>query len=140
MNGFDFSGSDLRNTGVERAKGDSKTVFSGAIFDGPSLDPAVINFNRQLKEMRFSEVWNNFEKALNREPRCFDVISFTTVLAKASSRQQSEQWIQRMIEFGVKPNEFTFGTPMNKAVTEAEAARWHEEMLKTGVAPNVTKA
>ena len=82
LNGFDFSGSDLRNTGVERAKGDSKTVFSGAIFDGPSLDPAVINFNRQLKEMRFSEVWNNFEKALNREPRCFDVISFTTVLAK----------------------------------------------------------
>ena len=45
-----------------------------------------------------------------------------------------------MIEFGVKPNEFTFGTLMNKAVREAEAARWHEQMLKASGAPNVTKA
>ena len=54
IGGFDFSGSDLRNTGVERAKRNRTTVFDNAIFDGPSLDHHVISFNKRLRDISFS--------------------------------------------------------------------------------------
>src|SRR5690242_17652186 len=38
IRGFDFSGSDLRNTDIEHARHDRTTTFDAAIFDGPSLD------------------------------------------------------------------------------------------------------
>ncbi|HEX8166048.1 MAG TPA: hypothetical protein VF601_09705 [Beijerinckiaceae bacterium] len=137
LRGFDFSGSDLRNTGVERAKRDRTTIFDSAIFDGPSLDPNVIGFNQRLKGMRFVEIETELGKAVASGRRRFDVISFTTAIRKAPNADRAARWYEEMLKAGVAPDVVTFSTLIGKAGSEERAARWYEEMLKAGVAPNV---
>ena len=136
LRGFDFSGSDLRNTGVERAKRDQTTIFDSAIFDGPSLDPNVIGFNQRLKGMRFAEIEMEMSKAVASGRRRFDVISFTTAIRKAPNADRAAHWYAEMLKAGVAPDVFIFSTLIDKAGSEERAAHWYEEMLKAGVAPN----
>src|ERR1700730_16435127 len=64
ISGFDFSGSDLRNTGVEKARRDRTTIFDNAVFDGPSLDQQVISFNRKLRDSSLRELESELTKAV----------------------------------------------------------------------------
>lgn len=107
ISGFDFSGSDLRGTGVEKAKRDRTTVFDSAIFDGPSLDPGVIGFNQQLRTKRFSEIETELTKAIASGRRKFDVISFTTIIKKAPNLALATHWYGEMVRAGVKPDDIT---------------------------------
>ncbi|HJZ13394.1 MAG TPA: hypothetical protein VJ521_14655 [Acidobacteriota bacterium] len=136
ISGFDFSGSDLRNTGVEKAKRDRTTVFDSAFFDGPSLDPAVIGFNQQLKTKPFAEIQSEISKAIQSGRRKFDVISFTTAIRKAPNLELAARWYDEMLKAGVRPNEVTFSTLISKSASEDHAARWYDEMLKAGVKPD----
>ena len=64
LSGFDFSGADLRDTGVQRAKRDRNTIFTGARFSGPSLDPRVIELNQKLKGLRYRDADNELKARL----------------------------------------------------------------------------
>jgi uncharacterized protein YjbI with pentapeptide repeats len=90
VRGFDFSGSDLRNTGVEKARRDDRTSFSGAIFDGPSLDPQVVAFNKRLRDASFSELESLLSLAVDSGHRNFDVISFTTAIRRSPRIERTE--------------------------------------------------
>jgi hypothetical protein len=136
LSGFDFSASDLRNTGVERAKRDRTTIFDSAIFDGPSLDPHVIAFNQRLKGMRFPELEAELTRAIESGQRKFDVISFTTAIRRAPNAARAARWYEEMQKAGVAPNAVTFNTLISKSESAERAARWYEEMQKAGVAPN----
>jgi pentatricopeptide repeat protein len=136
LRGFDFSGSDLRNTGIERARRDRSTILELAIFDGPSLDPAVITFNNRLRNLRFSEIETELTRLIEGGQRRFDVISFTTAIKKAPSLVKAAYWYEEMRKAGVAPNEVTFSTLISKAGSEERAAYWYEEMRKAGVAPD----
>lgn len=76
LRGFDFSGSDLRNTDIERAKRDRSTILELAIFDGPSLDPSVIAFNDRLRKMRYEQVAAELSRLIEAGQRRYDVIRF----------------------------------------------------------------
>src|SRR5665213_1597750 len=68
VSGFDFSGSDLRGTGVDRAKRDRQTLFAGAIFDAdkPSLDPSIQAFNRELNALDYVPALSKLRNAMAR--------------------------------------------------------------------------
>ena len=136
IRGFDFSGSDLRNTGVERAKRDHTTKLEYAIFDGPSLDPQVISFNRRLRDIPFSELELELNNAMRSGQRRFDVISFTTAIRRANGSMGAAHWYEEMKNAGVTPDGVTFNSLINKSPTEERAAHWYEEMKKAGVAPD----
>ena len=136
LGGFDFSGSDLRNTGVERAKRDRTTAFDSAIFDGPSLDPHVIAFNKRLNAMRFRELESELSKTIESGQRRFDVISFTTAIRKAPNATRAAHWYAEMQKASVAPDVFTFATLINKSQGDERAAHWYAEMQQAGVAPD----
>src|SRR5438105_15696035 len=138
LRGFDFSNSDLRNTGVERARHDGSTIFDSAVFDGPSLDPSIIAFNRRLKGMPFTAIEPELATAISSGQRKFDVVSLTTAIGKAPNLDRAVHWYDRMKEIGVTPNVFTFSALINKSANEERAAHWYAEMREAGVAPNVT--
>jgi hypothetical protein len=117
ISGFDFSGSDLRNTGVERAKRDASTLFENTIFDGPSLDRRVISFNRRLRDIPFSELESELNKAIQAGQRQFDVISFTTAIRRSPRIGRAEHWYEEMKRAGVAPNDVTFNTSSARGCT-----------------------
>jgi len=136
ITGFNFSGSDLRGTGVERAHGKASCRFDGALFDGPSLDPKVISFNKHLRDGSYLQSESSLREALARPVRQYDVISFTTLIRRAPSEERAAHWFEEMPKAGVAPNVHTFATLMNKSPSEERAAHWFEEMRKAGVAPD----
>ena len=136
LRGFDFSGSDLRNTGIERARRDRSTILELAIFDGPSLDRSVIAFNDRLRKMHYEQVAAELSRLIEAGQRRYDVISFTTAIRKAPNLSKAAYWYEEMRKAGVAPNEVTFSTLISKAASEDRAAYWYEEMRKAGVAPD----
>ncbi len=137
VSGFDFSGSDLRGTGIERARGRNRCRFDDAVFDGPSCDPKVISFNKTLRDASFGRCEQLMTEALEREERGYDVISFTTAIRKSPNLERAAHWFDAMQKAGVAPNDVTFNTLISKSATEERAAHWFDAMQKAGVAPDV---
>jgi hypothetical protein len=136
IRGFDFTGADLRDTGVQSARFDRTTRFDGALFNGKSLDPEVIDFNHSLRDLRFAEA----EKAVRRRldaRRVVDVVGFSTMIAKAPDIERAEGWFAEMRRKEVDPNEFTYSALIKKSPDEPRAAHWFAQMQAQGVAPNV---
>jgi pentatricopeptide repeat protein len=136
VSGFDFSGSDLRGTGVERARGIHECHFVGAVFDGPSLDPGVWAFNKRLKQAEFNESERLLRDAAARSTRQYDVVSYTTLIKRSPTQERAAHWYEEMRKAGVAPNEVTYNTLISKSGSEERAAHWYEEMRKAGVAPD----
>jgi pentacotripeptide repeat protein len=137
VSGFDFSGSDLRGTGVERARGLDGCRFAGAVFDGPSLDPEVWAFNKRLNRAEFRESEGLLRDAVARSSIRYDVVSYTTLIRRSPTQERAAHWYEEMRAAGVAPNVVTFNTLIGKSGSEERAAHWYEEMRAAGVAPDV---
>ena len=97
LRGFDFSGANLCETGIEDSQYDCSTIFTSAKFSGRSLDPEVVNFNQRLLRLGFQEM----EKAINAKlsqkyANNLDVISFTTLIKRAPREEIAEHWYNAM--------------------------------------------
>ena len=136
LSGFDFSGADLRNTGIERARYDKSTKFDLAIFDGPSLDPNVTAFNRRLRMLPYLRIEAELVKVITSGQRKYDVISFSTAIKKAPDANSAARWYEEMKRVGIVPNVFVFTSLIHKATSEDGARYWYDEMKKAGVTPN----
>ena len=122
VSGFDFSGSDLRGTGVEQARGTDRCHFAGAVFDGPSLDPEVRTFNKRLKQAEFIESERLLRDAAEKSSRRYDVVSYTTLIKRSPTHERAAHWYEAMRAAGVAPDVHTFSTLMNKSGSEECAA------------------
>ena len=135
IRGFDFSGADLRHTGVERARRDHTTRFEGALFSGPSLDPDVIAFNQRLRDLRFADAENEVRRRLKSD-RVVDVIGFSTLIKKAPDDARRAHWLGEMERLGVAPNVVTFTTLIKLSADANGALHWLRAMRAAGVEPN----
>ncbi len=90
VRGFDFSDSDLRGTNIQKAKRDNSSKFFNALFDGPSLDPVTVQFNRSLRPLRLREAANELLSATSRGVKP-DVITFNTMIAKSPDLANAER-------------------------------------------------
>jgi len=91
VSGFDFSNSDLRGTGIQKAKRDARTKFNGALFDGLSLEPSTIALNKALKELRGRAVFEQFGSSQRAGVKP-DVITFSTLLSKSPDLGRVFSW------------------------------------------------
>ena len=131
VSGFDFSGSDLRGTGVEQARGVRDCRFAGAVFDGPSLDPEVWAFNKRLKQAEFIEGERLLRDAAERSSRRYDVVSYTTLIRRSPTHERAAHWYEAMLAAGVAPNDVTFNTLISKSGSEERAAHGGSQEVDT---------
>lgn len=137
LSGFDFTGADLRDTGVERAKYNASTIFASARFSGRSLDPRVQAFNQKLRSLPFDGVEAALnDKLQNRRFADIDVASFTAAIRKAPDEKRARHWFGQMVSIGVRPDVIAFSALIAKAASEQRAAEWYDEMRHAGVTPN----
>lgn len=135
VDGFDFSESDLSDTGIENAKNIRRAKFNYTIFSGRSLDPRVIEFNRKLKDMPFRQVENELRSKIEAGVRLYDVITFTTTITKAPDYARAKSWYEQMRHQGIRPDQKVFNGLISKA-PPAETSFWLEQMKKEGVSPS----
>ena len=140
VSGFDFSGSDLRNTGIDQALNLRRAKFEGAIFDAnvPSLDPQVIAFNRSLKGMSPTERNSTIAKAVEAFTGIYDVVTFTTAIKRARSASEAQDFFDLLSKTHVKPNIYVFSAMLLHINSQKELRSWYDAMLAAGENPNVT--
>ena len=140
VSGFDFSGSDLRNTGIDQALNLRRAKFEGAIFDAnvPSLDPQVIAFNRSLKGMSPTERNSTIAKAVEAFTGIYDVVTFTTAIKRARSASEAQDFFDLLSKTHVKPNIYVFSAMLLHINSQKELRSWYDAMLAAGEKPDVT--
>jgi hypothetical protein len=138
--GFNFSGSDLRETNVHDAINQREAQFSGSIFDRnlPSLDPAVISFNANLKKLEPKLRQIAIDKELEKPDGRFDVVTMGTSVSRSRDIAAAVAMYDKFVSRGVLPNVFVFSSLIQQSPTEEVARGWYDEMLKARIEPDVT--